>query len=59
MARKLLSLCHTVVRALKSPSPGGAFSDQKCGWSDGRMTEGRTGKNGEVEEALPVIGLCK
>ena len=47
------------MRALKSPSPGGAFSDQKCGWSDGRMTEGRTGKNGEVEEALPVIGLCK
>ena len=29
-ARKLLSLCRTVVKARKSPSPGGAFWDQTC-----------------------------
>ena len=53
---KLLPLCHTVVRALELPSPGGAFPDQKCGWSYGRMTECLTGKNTEVE-MLPVDGL--
>ena len=54
----MLSLCHTVVRAPESSSPGGAFPDQKCGWSNGRMTECRTRKNTEVE-MLPVEGLFK
>ena len=48
----------TLVRAPESPSPGGAFPDQKCGWSCGGMTESRTGKNTEVE-MLPVEGLFK
>ena len=55
---KLLSLCHAVVRARESPSPGGAFPDKKCGWSCGRMTECLTGKNTEVE-VLPAEGLFK
>ena len=48
----------TLVRAPESPSPGGAFPDQKCGCSYGRMTECGTGKNTEVE-MLPVDGLIK
>ena len=32
-ARKLLPLCHIIVTAPKSPSQGGAFSDQRCSWS--------------------------
>ena len=42
--RKLLSLCHTVVRAPKSPSPGGALRDENRSSSCGRATERRTRK---------------
>ena len=50
-ARKLVSLSHTgsVVRAPKSPSPGGAFWDQKCSSSCGRATE----------YVVPVKNACR
>ena len=58
--RKLLSLCHTVVRAPKSPSPGSSFSDGRCGWSYGRITECRSRKIQRYNlEVLPVVDLFK
>ena len=42
-------------------SPGGAFSDQRCGWSYGRMKECHVNmyeKSTKVE-VLPVVDLCK
>ena len=46
------------MRALKSPSPGGAFSDQWCDWSYDRNDGVPYKKNTEVE-VLPVVDLFK
>ena len=53
----MLPLCHTVVRARKSPPPGGAFSDRRYGWSCGRITECRIQKKHTAVEVLPVGDL--
>ena len=42
-----------------SPSPGVAFSDQRCGWSYGTMTGCRTIIIHTAVEVLPVADLCK
>ena len=55
----MLPLCHTVVRARKSPLPGGAFSDRRYGWSCGRITECRIQKKHTAVEVLPVGDLSE
>ena len=54
----MLSRCHTLVRATKSPSQGGAFSDQRCGWSLWQIYGMPYKKNTEVE-VLQVGDLSK